>query len=414
MDRTLPNIRHLIAFREVAALKRIGLAAGRVHLSQPAVTQAIAKLETAFGGRLFDRRPEGMFLTETGEILERRVARALEHLRLGAQQALRRAPRGGLRRGRREFHKLVTPVQLRALVAIARAGSHAQAARELGARQPAIHRAARELQNLAGIALFEPVRGGVALTPAAEALVHHVRLAMAELRQAGYEIDAFRGQDSTRIVIGSMPLSRSSILPATIDRLLAESGTGLQIRCVDAPYPTLLRDLRFGEIDFLIGALRDPPPAEDVTQEPLFNDSLSIVARVGHPLAARDKPTLQDTLAYPWIAPPKATPTGSYLFEHLHIERMAQTPVRIVSSSLVLVRGLMLRGDYVTIMSRRQFEMEESLGVLAPLPIPLPGSDRPIGLTWRSGWQPTATQARFLDMIRDYCRAHYGDGGVGV
>jgi LysR family transcriptional regulator of gallate degradation len=402
VDSQLPNIRHLIAFREVAALKRVGLAAEHVHLSQPAITQAIAKLEGLLEARLFDRRPDGMFVTEAGEILERRVSRLIEHLHTGAQLALRRAPRET--RGRRDFYKLVTPLQLRALVAIGGAGSYSQAAREIGTRQPALHRAARDLQSLAGIRFLEPARRGVALTPAAEAFVHHARLAVAEWRQGCYEIDAFKGQDSTRINIGSLPLSRTSILPSAIDKLLATSGTGLQIRCVDAPYPTLLRDLRFGEIDFMIGALRDPVPAEDATQEPLFLDRLSIVARAGHPLASASGPTLADTLAYPWIAPPKETPSGTYLFETLRIQEMAETPVRIVSSSLVLVRGLMLRGDYVTIMSRNQFELEEEQGILAPLPIPLHESDRPIGLTYRTGWQPTETQARFLNMIREYCR----------
>ncbi|MCB1332466.1 MAG: LysR family transcriptional regulator [Roseivivax sp.] len=399
-----------MAFRDVAETRRIGLASERIHLSQPAITQAIAKLEATFGARLFDRRPDGMYQTETGAILYRRVVRLLDHLRLGAQLALRRAPRAEGGRGRREFYKLVKPVQLQALVAIANAESYSQAARDLGARQPALHRAARELQELAGIALFEPNRRGVSLTPSALALALHTRLAMSELRQARYEIDAQRGQDSTRIVVGSLPMSRTAILPAAIDALLSGAGEGPQVQCIDAPFRTLLRDLRHGEIDFILGALRHPLPADDVMQEVLFTDSLSIVARPGHPLAGVAPRTLADTLAFPWIAPPKDTPSGTYLFETLRIQDMAKTPVRIVSSSLVLVRGLMSRGDYVTIMSRNQYALEEAQGLLTPLPIPLPDSARPIGLITRAGWQPTATQARLLDLIRDYCRAAFPDG----
>jgi len=76
-----PNVRHLLAVQEVAARSRINLAAAAVHLSQPAVTQAVAKLEAALSARLFDRRPEGMFPTEVGEIFLRRVARALDLLK---------------------------------------------------------------------------------------------------------------------------------------------------------------------------------------------------------------------------------------------------------------------------------------------------------------------------------------------
>ncbi len=403
MNSFVPNIRHLIAFNEVARLQRVGLASERVHLSQPAITQAIAKLEKAFGSSLFDRRPKGMFLTEVGAILNGRTERLLQLLQQGHELALRRAPRSSNSRGRRDFYKLATQVQLQALVAVAKAGSFSQAARDLGAKQPAVHRAARDLESLASIELFQTVRRSVELTPSGEVFTHHVQLAAAEWRQARYEIDAYLGKDSTRIVVGSLPLSRSSLLPNAIDKLLRASGKGLQIQCIEAPYPSLLRDLRTGEIDFIIGALRHPVPSEDITQEPLFSDQLALVARADHPLHGRRHLTLQDTVSYPWIAPPKQTPSGSFLFNTLRIQDMPETPVRIVSSSMVLVRNLMLRGDYITIMSPNQFEFESDQGLLAALPIRLENSARQIGFAYRRDWKPTATQSVFLDLIRQNC-----------
>ena len=84
-----PNIRHLLAFREVAEQKGVSAAAARVHLSQPAVTQAIAQLEKKLDLRLFDRRPEGMFVSRQGQIFLSRVQRILAHLEYGAAQAVR-------------------------------------------------------------------------------------------------------------------------------------------------------------------------------------------------------------------------------------------------------------------------------------------------------------------------------------
>lgn len=400
MDPQLPNIRHLMAFIEVAAKRRIALAAEKVHLSRPAVTQAIAKLEDRFGARLFDRRPEGMFLTPAGELLVNRARRASDHLRVGAQRALRRGARQGGEKGRRGFDKLATPVQLQALVAVARAGSYSQAAREIGAKQPGVHRAVRDLQHLAGVALLEPVRSGVALTPAGEAFVHHARLAMAELRQGRFEVDALQGQDSTRIVVGALPNVRSAILPRAINAFLAASDSGVQVDCADAPFEALLRDLRQGKVDFLIGALRAPVPADDVVQEPLLKDRMVIATRAGHPLTRKADLTLADTLAYPWIAPPKATPPGSFLFDKLGIQDLPQTPVRIVTNSLVILRGLMMEGDYVTILSEAQFDLERAQGMLVTLPIDLEDRDLALGLTYRRDWQPTPTQQRFLEILR--------------
>ncbi len=396
MRYEFPNIRHMLALTEVAETRRIGTAAARVHLSQPALTQAIAKLEDRVGAPLFERRSNGLFLTEIGEVFTARIARVIDRLKLGEAQVLRRAGKGA----RRDFHRLTTPVQLRALMAIAAAGSYSHAARQLGISQPAVHRAASDLEKLARVPIFEPVRRGVGLTPAGEALVHHVRLALGEVRQGFYEVSEVLGRETTQIFVGSLPLSRSAVLPRAMDAILREAGPGLPIHNIDGPYQTLLRALRNGEVDFLIGALRDPPPAEDVVQVPVFDDHLSVVAGVQHPLHDTLAPTLEDSLAYPWIAPPKEAPTGTYLFDVLRIPDLPNSPVRIVSSSLVLVRGLMMRGDYVTVMSRRQFEVEEALGVLKSLPIPLPGSNRSIGLTWREGWSPTPRQARFIELIK--------------
>ena len=402
MTEDFPNLRHLRAFMEVAGAGGISAAAHRVHLSQPAVTQAISGLEKRFGGALFERLPEGMFATAEGEVLLLRVRRLFDHLAEGAGRAVRLA---GRREGKpvADFHLRVTAAQLRALVAIGEAGNFSLAARRLGISQPSIHRAGRDLERQAGIRLFAPTRRGIELTAAAEAFARAVKLAAAEYAQGLTELTRLRGQDTTRIAVGSMPLSRSEILPAACDALLREA-QGAQIRLVDAPYGELLRELRQGELDVLIGALREPPPAEDVVQEPLFDDTLAVVVGPGHPLVGRSGLTLDDTLAYPWIAPPKEAPAGAYLYRTLGIGALADTPVRVVSSSMVLVRGMLARGDYLTILSPRQAAVEIAQGAMVPLDLPLPGSARPIGLTTRVGWMPTPTQARFLELLRQAAR----------
>ncbi len=398
----MPNLRHLQAFHEVLRTRRVALAAERVHLSQPAVTQALGRLERHLGARLFERRPEGMFATRAGALFGHRVGRMLEFLRTGEAQALRRAARQGRSR-RAGFYRMLSTVQLRALIAVARAGSFSHAARLLGVSQPAVQRAARDLEQLTGLVLFEPARRGISLTPAAGALARNARLAVSELRQGMFEVAAHLGRDSTCIVIGTLPLSRTSLLPMAVSRFLDESGRGVQVQCVDGPYDRLLRELRHGEIDFILGALRDPPPADDIEQEQLFADRLSVVAAADHPLAGRSGLTLRETLKFPWIAPPRDTPTGRYLFERLKMPEPDTPPVRIVSSSLAMLRGLMMQGDYITIMSRRQIEVEESLGLLAALDIALPDSARPIGLTTRRNWIPTRSQARLIAHIRAAC-----------
>lgn len=406
MADILPNLRHLRCFLEVAQAGGIGAAAELVHLSQPAVTQAIIGLEARFGTALFNRRPEGMFLTGQGRVLQRRMVRVFSLLSEGAREASRVAARHGAR-PESGFQSHLTASHLRALVALSRAGSFSQAARDCGISQPSIHRAARELERTAGMAFFTATGQGINLSRAGLILAKAVQLAQSEFQQGCAELSALAGHDSSHIRVGSLPLSRSAILPRAMHELIGAGGA-IQVHNIDGPYGELLRALRFGELDFLIGALRTPPPGDDVVQEPLFDDQLALVVGPGHALAGRRDLTLDAVTAYPWVAPPKTTPAGDYLFRRLGIGAMQVTPVRVVSSSLVLVRGLLARGDYVSIMSLNQIALELSLGQIVPLDLPLPGSSRAIGLTMRAGWRPTPTQARFLQMIRAAAQAESG------
>ena len=62
--------------------------------------------------------------------------------------------------------------------------------------------------------------------------------------------------------------------------------------------------------------------------------------------------------------------------------------------SLIFLRGLLAQGDYLTIISQHQVSEEIDLGTLVHLNIPPKNSERPIGLTLRKDWQPTATQSQ--------------------
>ena len=373
-------------------------------MSQPAATQALAHIERKLGIQLFERQPNGMIPTEFGTHFEPRLARTLEFLRRAESQARKEAGRCNEPKPRESFHRFCSPVQLRSLVAIAGSGSFSQAARDLGVSQPSVHRAMRDLAAVSGLKLFEQTCGGVIPTAATDAFVQNVGLAASEFRQAVYEIDELIGKVTTRINVGTLPLSRASIVPSAIDELMADTSNRVTVNCVDARYHSLLKELRFGNLDFLLGALRYPKPANDIEQEELFIDGLAVVTGPDHPLVNVEKATIQDTLQYPWIAPPRETPSGTYLFDKLRIQDLPDSPVRVVSSSLLLMRGLLARGNYVSIASKRQIEVEEQHGQLIRLPISLPDSGRAIGLTTRTDWVPTPVQQRFLNIVRKKCR----------
>lgn len=393
------NYRHMRVFLAAAQTGSVSQAAARCHLSQPAATQALNRLDAELGAPLLIRRRNQFSLTDSGGVFAPRARAALRHLQDGARSALRAKrepnPRGTL------FDTQVTAAQIRTLIEISNCGSFTVAARNLNLSQPTVHRAARSLEALAGVSFFSASSSGVTLTNSARNFVQGAKLCQSEIRQAIEEISRLLGQERSSFILGSLPLARTSIVPKAIHAMIGET-PGAQIRVVEGRYPELLRSLREGDIDCLIGALRYPPPADDIDQKLLFRDALAIVAHPNHPLATRSALTLEDTLAYPWVAPPKETPAGQYLFETLQIPDRQQTPVRVVSSSMMILRSILALGNYISIVSRHQITVDAERGHIAPLDIALKGHIRDIGLTTRKDWRPTETQARFLDHLRNF------------
>lgn len=398
MNFEVPNIRHLRVFLVVVDAKSISKSSEKVFLSQPAITQAIAKLEGVLGTTLFHRRSDGMYVTESGEVFAGRVRRALDMI----QQGLKDAVRIGDGKGGQPSYllQLLTTTQLRALVAVSEVQNFSIAGRNIGVSQSSLHRAARELESLLEVTLFEKTSIGISTSKAARILAKAVKLAFAEIKQGWDEVNALHNREVGQIIIGSMPLARTSILPKAIVKF-SEAYPDFKISVNDGPYDDLLTHLRHGDLDLLIGALRFPAPSDDVTQEELFSSPITVVARPGHPLCQAKNITLEQLSKYAWVVPRKGAPTRA-IFDAIFTDSGMEVPEKLVeSSSQILIRSLLLDSDRLTVISEHQIQHELMMKVLATVPYDLSETSRPIGLTLRKDWQPTTKQQQFIDMLRE-------------
>lgn len=414
MPDPMPNLRHLSVLSAVARLGSVSAAARAAHLSQPAVTQAIASLEREFARPLFARTTHGMEPTEAGRLCAERIARVLQRIAeaVGAAAPQSREPGGSLHG--------ITSRQLQALVAVVESGGFGAAARARDTTRATLHRAARELERRIGAPLFETTSHGLSPTREALRLCRQLRLAIAELAQARAEVAALDGTERGETVIGAMPLGRSFIVPETVLRFAARRPSH-RISILDGPYENLLDALRHGRADILVGALRDSIPP-DVVQELLFEDPLAIIVRKDHPLArmsgrrrgsssARPAPPPEALTRFPWIAPRPGSPLRRH-FEQLFRGSVEQPPAApIECNSLVAARALLLRSDRAMLLSAQQAHHELAAGELIALPHPAGRVVREIGLTLRRGWRPTAAQAELLATLRSVARS--GNAFVG-
>ncbi|MGR3416615.1 MULTISPECIES: LysR family transcriptional regulator [unclassified Paracoccus (in: a-proteobacteria)] len=380
------NLRHLRVFLAVAEGGSVTRAAAAGLVSQPAVTQAIAKLESQAGTALFRRTRQGLFPTEAGRLFQHRAARALARLDMAMSDI---APR---------LRTTATRAQLTALIAAVETQNFTLAAYRLGIAQPTLHRAITAIEAAAGRALFQRSAVGVAPSRPASALALAARLAFAELDQAVAELAELEGREVGRIVIGALPLSRAHVLPRALARF-RQDRPRQPIRIMDGIYGDLLAGLRRGEIDLIIGALRQPLPVGDVVQERLFDDVLAILAGPDDPLIHNPAP-LSALRCRPWLVARRGTPTRD-LFEALFRDSNLDPPASIIETgSVILMREMVGDGRHLACVSKAQAAREIERGIVAELPFPGLPVPRPIGLTLRSGWQPTRAQQALLDAIR--------------
>ncbi|MBL0965975.1 LysR family transcriptional regulator [Blastomonas sp. UPD001] len=370
------NLRHLRSVVAITRLGSISAAATHVNISQPAITQGLSKLEAQLGIALFHRLPEGMQPTEAAAVLTPRIERALDHV----------------------GSPLVTMAQMRALLTLAEGGSYARASAITGLSQPALHRALADLAIVLRRPLVERRGKGIAFTHGGRRTVRAFRLARAELRAGLAEIETLKGREVDRIAVGAMPLSRARVLPEAVAAFhLAHPEARILIS--EGAFIDLIEPLRDGDLDVIVGALRDPAPGEDVEQQPLFLDRPAIIGRKDHPLAS-GVASLAQLAEYPWIASPAGTPLHSRWRAMFERAGLALPRVPIECGSVIAIRQILATSDFLAMLSPDQVGLELStglLGIIAEVPAEL---SRTIGITMRSGWRPTMVQAAFLEQLR--------------
>jgi LysR family transcriptional regulator, regulator for genes of the gallate degradation pathway len=382
------SLRHLKLFESVARLSSVLRASEECHLSQPAVSQAIAKLEEQIGISLLERGASGSYLNELGVIFQRRVERlfaqveeALIDLGVPACHAPVMASR-------------ITRSQMRSLVAIVENGSFVQAARALGVLQATLSRAARDLERDLRKPLYHRTASGIAATPAGAELARKLKLATREIEWGIEEMESARGSLRGQIVIGAMQLAGSFLLASVLNKFIS-AYPHANVRIPNGSSGAMLRSLRAGDVDFVIGLLRNPVP-EDLIQEPLAEAPYAIVARQGHPLFAKRKVSLDDLSAYDWVVGTVGA-RRRVCFDALFAGRR-KPQARVETSSLPTIRLMLARSDCLTLLTSYELMYEDDALAAVPYgPIePIPW----IGVTMRSNWLPTQLQANFLRLIR--------------
>lgn len=369
------NLRHLYAAKEICDKGSISAAADAVNLTQPAITQGLGKLEALLGQPLFERHTDGMTPTPAAKMFAPRIESALANI-------------GSSR---------VTMAQLRAFLSVAEHGSYPTASAMSGLAQPTLHRSVANLSIALRRKLLDRRGKGMALTAQGRSLARSFRLARAELAAGLSEMEALKGRETGTISIGAMPLCRARLLPKAVTEF-HNAYSGVEIRIVEGSHAELIEPLRDGELDLLVGALREPGPGEDVQQKSLFEDHPVVIGRYDHPLRGQHN-DLETLASYPWTIAAPGTPLRMRWEQMFQAAGIDCPDVPIECGSVITIRQILLESDFLTLLSPDQVAVELEADWLSTIGGPPEGLHRTIGVTTRSGWMPTGMQQDFMQIL---------------
>ena len=224
---------------------------------------------------------------------------------------------------------------LQLLIALDEHRNLARVSERFNVTPPAISKSLREIEEELDAQLFDRGPRGVAPTVLGACMIRHARTVIAELANASTELRALKSGLLGNVSLGVLPAAAPLLAPLGIARL-KERAPFVTVLLREGTIDAVLPDLHVGKLDIMVGTIPWSHLASGLAIELLYDDeTMVVVARIGHPLARHRSVRLGQLLDYPWIIPPAGTSVGES-FRQLMVRRRIEVPRnRVESGSIV-------------------------------------------------------------------------------
>lgn len=264
------------------------------------------------------------------------------------------------------------------VVQIADQGTVVGAARALHVTQPVVTRALREVEEILGVQLFERGSRGVTPTLFGETFLDHARAVIAQLRQAGQQIDLLTNADLGTVTVGTHLAGVNLLLPRAI-KSLKDVHPLLTVVVREATPDVLYTALLTGDCDVMVGRLT-PRGHSELTQRLLYREPIRLATRADHPVHAGECPTLQELAeTYPWVLPVEQTALRGELENYFLQEGIRLPENRIECTSMPLLAELLVTTDFIAALPMLVASRHPNLALI---PIALESIGQSVGITW--------------------------------
>ncbi|WP_040053741.1 LysR family transcriptional regulator [Caballeronia concitans] len=263
--------------------------------------------------------------------------------------------------------------QLKIFETVARRLSFSRAAEELYLTQPAVSTQVKQLEEHAGLPLFEQLGKRIYLTPAGNEMLHYSRAILEQFREADDAMARLKG-----ISGGTLNVAVISAGDYFFPRLLAaftKRNTDVRLNLAVHNREELLHQLTDNLTDLAV--MVRPPRDMDTVNVSFAPHPYVIVAPPDHPLVGRKNLPLEALADEPFIVRERGSDTWNSMEEGF-AGRLANLNVAMEITSTETIKQAVIAGMGVSFLSAHTISMELQVGKLAVLDI----EGFPVMLNW--------------------------------
>lgn len=274
--------------------------------------------------------------------------------------------------------------QVRHFLSVVNQGSFSGAAASLGLTQQTLSKSISNLESELGVRLFDRDTRNLDLTSHGELLLQYAKNIDAEERQFRRHLDDILGIRSGHLRIGAGLTPGVHIIPEAVIRL-KKKRKNLKITVIEGMAINLMPRLLRGELDIVVGVIANPIKDTIIHTEPLYDESLCLLASSQHPLGAKKKVDLEETLNFPWLVGWTTGGLDQAVSDSFAAIGLSPPAPKIETSSFTFARTMLMTTDYLAILPEHLFEMEVKTGALKALTLEVEPQrwKRPMAICYR-------------------------------
>jgi DNA-binding transcriptional LysR family regulator len=268
--------------------------------------------------------------------------------------------------------------------AVYRERSISAAARKLDLSQPAVSNALRRLRKFTGDTLFFRSGNEMMPTRTANALAIPVSHALSTVEESLSSLRAFDPRTSTRVFrLGINDFMRVTLVPA-LSNLLEQEAPNVRLefnRETPSP-PVLLEALRRGETDLSFMPLATVAGEKDIVFSLVNTDTLTMIARVGHPILEDGPPVSVEALSKARHVTTSNAPALRAMAEAAFAEHGVERDIACVLPDTVTIPAIVEMTDYLGVVGKSFLQRHQRDHAIAELKLPFTFPEIKAGLVW--------------------------------